>query len=195
VGEWQTPADREVDVFLADKSNISLIWAGPGPARQGRDWPRASVATYVLGGDFGARLNKRLRVEEGLTYGSFAYFDSNLAAGPFIAQVDVNPENIPAAEKAMIEELAEYLASGPTDEEFAHAKSFLTGNYPVRLSSNGAIARELTQNVYLGRGVDYIQDYPELVNAVTKEQVLAIIREYMDAGKMVHVRAGTLPQQ
>ena len=94
----------------------------------------------------------------------------------------------------MDEELAKYLASGPTEEEFAHAKSFLTGNYPVRLSSNGAIARELTTNVYLGRGVDYIQDYPGLVNAVTKQQMLDVIKQYMDPAKMVHVRAGTLPK-
>jgi predicted Zn-dependent peptidase len=42
--------------------------------------------------------------------------------------------------------------------------------------------------------VDYIQDYPSLVNGVTKDQVLAIIREYMDPSRMVHVRAGTIPK-
>ncbi|MDQ3023070.1 MAG: insulinase family protein [bacterium] len=193
--DFRAPATPNVDVFLADKSNVSLIWAGPGASRQGTAWPKYSVATYVLGGDFGSRLNKRLRVQEGLTYGSFAFFDSNLAAGPLFTQADVNPENIAAAEKAMTEELTKYAATGPTEEEFRRAKSFLTGNYPVRLASNGSIARELTTNVYLGRGVDYIRDYPGLVEAVTLQEVLGVIRDYIDQSKMVHVRAGTLPGQ
>jgi zinc protease len=183
-----------VDVNLVDKSNVTLLWVGPGPSRAGTEWPRYSIASYILGGDFGARLNKRLRVAEGLTYGSYSWIDSSLAPGTFNANAEVNPGNIPAATTSMTEELAKYFASGPTPEELATAKSFLTGNFPVRLSTNSAVANTLTEAIYLNRGVDYIQQYPALVNAVTMEQVNAAIKQYIDPSKLVHVRAGTLSE-
>jgi len=149
----------------------------------------------VLGGDFGSRLNARLRIKEGLTYGSFCFIDANLAQGPFEASAEVNPSNIVPAEKAMDEELAKYFSGEPTQDEFDHAKGFLKGNFSVRLDSNGAIARELTTDVYLGRGVDYLQDYSKLVDAVTMADVKAAIKQNIDPSKMVHVRAGTVPQK
>jgi zinc protease len=185
---------RGETVVLADKSNVTLLWAGPGKSRRGNEWPVAQVANYIMGGGFTTRLNQRLRIEEGLTYGAYSYFASSYGAGPWNALAQVNPENVDPAVKATTEELTRYFTEGPADAEVATARNYLIGSFPVRLSTNGAVAGELTQAVYLERGVNYLQDYARLVSEVSMEDVQALIHEYMDPAKLYLVKSGTLAE-
>jgi zinc protease len=186
-------AGQRRDVPLAEKSNVSLVWMGPGVSKQDRErWAGDLVANFILGGDMSSRLNERLRLREGLTYGAFSWFSNGRAAGPFCVAVQVNPDNVAAAISATREVLAEYAAAGATIEELALAQSYLTGNFPVKLSNNAAVAAALTESVYLGKGVDYIQDYPQLINAVTLEEVAEVTSTLMNPDGLVLVVAGTL---
>jgi zinc protease len=150
------------------------------------------VANFILGGDMSSRLNERLRIREGLTYGAFSWFSNGRAAGPFCVAVQVNPDNVEPAITATREVLAEYAAQGATADELRLAQSYLTGNFPVKLSNNAAVASALTESVYLGKGVDYIQHYPQLVNAVTLDEVAGITSQLMNPDGLLLVAAGTL---
>jgi len=178
---------------MPEKSNVSLLWMGPGCDKLGAEWPARAVANFIFGGDFSSRLNERLRVKDGLTYGSFSWFSNSRSAGPFCISAQVNPENVEPAIKATQDELKRYAAEGPTVDEVKLAQDYLTGNFPVRLAANSDVASALTDAVYLGRGVDYISQYPALIRAVTPDQVAAAARQYLEPGKLMLVVAGTVP--
>lgn len=185
------PAGRE-EVQLEDKSNVTLLWIGPGCSKADADWPARLVANFIMGGDFSSRLNNRLRVQDGLTYGAFSFFSNGMASGPWAAMVQVNPANIDAAVSATVEELELISTEGITQEELDLAKSYLTGNFPVRLSTNGAVAALLTESVYLGKGVNYIEDYEAVINAVSLEQVNAAADSFMDPAALNLVICGSI---
>ncbi|MCB1221685.1 MAG: insulinase family protein [Planctomycetales bacterium] len=190
--EFQSIGGQNLDIDMPDKSNVSLLWIGPGCSKAGSDWPARLVANFIMGGDFSSRLNNRLRLKDGLTYGAYSFFSNGAASGPWAAVVQVNPANIDAAVAATNEELAKISSEGITAEELELAKSYLTGNFPVRLSTNGAVASLLTDSLYLGKGAGYIEDYESIINAVTLEQVNAAAAEFMDPARLATVVCGTL---
>jgi len=182
------------DVEIPDKSNASLLFVGPGPSKLGPEFAARSVADFIFGGDFYSRLNERLRVKEGLTYGSFAWFSNGRAAGPFCINIQVNPENIAPAVKDTLEEVQRIYDGGITDDELTLSKDYLTGNFPVRLATNGAVAGAIADALYLDRGVSYIQHYQQMIQAVTKEQVEGAVRQFIDPAPLGLVVAGSLPE-
>jgi len=191
-GAFRDAGGQQQKVELPDKSNVSLQWMGPGPSKLGRDWAQRAVANFIFGGDFLSRLNERLRVKDGLTYWSFSWFNNSRAAGPFCVSAQVNPQNVDPAISAANEELARFSTGGPTEEELALAKDYLTGNFPVRLETNADIAGVLTDAVYLDRGVDYVRRYRAEIEAVTRQQVAEVAKQFMAPTKMVLVITGTV---
>jgi len=191
-GAFRNAGGQQQKVELPDKSNVSLQWMGPGPSKLGPDWARRTVANFILGGDFLSRLNERLRIKDGLTYWSFSWFNNSRAAGPFCVSAQVNPQNVDPAIAAANEELARFSADGPTEEELALAKDYLTGNFPVRLETNADIAGVLTDAVYLDRGVDYVRRYRTEIEAVTRQQVAEVAKQFMAPAKMLLVISGTV---
>jgi zinc protease len=187
------PADpREQRLPLPDKNSVSVVWLGPGAPKVGEAWPARMVANYIFGGDFYARLNQRLRIQGGLTYGAYSWFSNGRAAGPWSSKVEVAPENVEAAIKAAEEEMARYAAEGPSAEEVTAAQDYLTGNFPVKLATNGAVAGVLAEAHYLGRGSDYIQRYTSIIRSVTLDQVKAAAAELMRPEQLLLVVCGTL---
>jgi zinc protease len=190
--QFQTTGGKREVVAMPDKSSASLTWLGPGPSKLGDDWAPRTIASFIFGGDFSSRMNERLRIKEGLTYGAFAWFSNGRAAGPFCVSADVNPENIEPAVTAATEEMARYASAGATADELALAKNYLTGNYPVKLATNGDVAAALADALYLDRDATFIQHYAEGINAVSLEQVNAVAAKYVDPAKLMLIVAGTV---
>ncbi len=190
---WQPSGGLRQNIAMADKSNLSIAMLGPGMSKLEPDWTAAFICSFIFGGDFYSRLNERLRVKDGLTYGSYSRVTSGRAAGPAWVSAQVSPKKMEAAISATLEEMARFASEGVTEEELELARNFMTGNFPVRLSTNGAVAAVLTDSLYLERGVDYIRRYPEIVRAVTLEQVNAAAARLYQPENFVTVAAGTLP--
>jgi len=62
---------------------------------------------------------------------------------------------------------------GPTQAELDEAKTYLTGNYALRFTSNGAIAGQLLGLQQQNLGIDYVTRRNSLVDAVSLDQVKA----------------------
>jgi zinc protease len=190
--EAKLPAKRELRIPLPDKNSVSLVWLGPVAAKIDAQWPERMLANFIFGGDFQARLNARLRVKEGLTYGSYSWFGNGRAAGPWSAKAEVATENVDRAIAATHEEMERFAVEGPTAEELDTAKAYLTGNFPVRLASNGAVAAVLTEACYLDRGLDYIRRYPDIIRSVTLEQCAAAAAQFMHPNNQFLAVCGSL---
>ena len=71
--------------------------------------------------------------------------------------------------------------SGDLDE----AKTFLTGSYALRFSSNAAIANQLLAIQQQDLGIDYVQKRNSLVEAVTLDQVKSQARRLLHPDRLI----------
>jgi zinc protease len=92
--------------------------------------------------------------------------------------------------QAEIRKMAE---TGPTEEELAKAKSFLTGSYALRFDTSTKIAEQLVQIQLDDLGIDYIDKRNGLINAVTMADVQRSAKRLLDANMLVMVVGKPLP--
>ncbi len=191
--DTKTPAENRIDILMPDKSNVSVVFMKPGLRRTDPDFYSVFVANYVFGGDFLSRLNERLRVKEGLTYGSFSFVQPGMGAGPWAISVQVNPENTEKAVSIVKEEWQRFWIEGITEEELFKAKSYLTGNFAVKLDTISAIASLLNDVSYYDLGYDYISRYKQIIQSLTLESINEAVKSRFAPENWVLVTAGTFP--
>ena len=68
----------------------------------------------------------------------------------------------------------------------------LTGSYKVGLATTRGLAGQILINAERGRPNSYLDDFPELINALTVNQVNNVIQKYIDNEKLVFVAAGSI---
>jgi zinc protease len=182
-------------VFMADKASADVVIACPADLRRMDDeFLACSLANAALGqSSLTSRLGVRVRDTEGLTYGIHSSFSATHVAGPFAVSLTVKPDSRDAAVKSALDEVHKFLRGGMTDKELAEEKSSRIGRFKVDLGSNAGIANALDAAVYYGFGVSYLDEFPDKVAAVTREQADAAFRRRVRPEDFTIVSAGTFP--
>ena len=188
----QMTAQREV-VLLKEKSNVDVMLGSAAPLRRdAEDYYAATLANSALGeSTLSSRLGLQVRDREGLTYGIGSRFRApSLAAGPWYIAVSVNPQNVERAIGSALDVLRDYVQNGIRPDELADEKSSAIGSFKVSLSTNKGLAAALWNAEFYNLGLDYIDRYPQLIQAVTVEEVNAAIRKYFRPDHLTVVIAG-----
>jgi len=184
-------AVRRRDIALAGKIQSDVIWAVHGLTRTDPDYYAASVANMILGRiGLGGRLGDNVREHQGLAYYCGSNIDADLGAGPWAALAGINPANVDRAIAAILHEIEQFCADGPTDEELNDAHDYMTGSLVLGLETNDGIAGTLLGIARYNLGFDYIARYPEIIRAIDTEQVMAVARKYLSTERYVVVVAG-----
>jgi zinc protease len=89
--------------------------------------------------------------------------------------------------KEILKEIKEIRSTMVSDIELSDAQAFLTGSFPMRIETSSRIANFLVAVEYYGLGIDYIENYPVFINAVTKKDVLRVAEKYLDPENIVLV--------
>ena len=175
-------------VYVTDKdisqANISLNQ--PFVKRPHPDYYPTAVANFILGGgSFSSRLMTRVRSDEGLAYhiSSRAGNDYRDTAMVTIS-LQTKVESASLALKLIYEEIEKLAKEGPTEEELAMAKKTLVESLPGEFDSPAATAVIFAKNELIGKTFDHYIDYVKEINAVTAEQVKAMIAKYYAKDKM-----------
>ena len=135
----------------------------------------------------------RVRDQEGLTYGINSRFRApSLAAGPWYVGVSVNPNNIEKAINSALNVLRDYVEKGIRADELADEKSSAIGSFKVSLATNGGLAQAMWNAEFYRLGMDYIDRYPQIIQAVTIKEVNAAIRKYFRPDHLTVVIAGDI---
>jgi len=157
------------------------------------DFAALRLGNLMLGGNtLSSRLGNRIRQKEGLSYG----VTSTLTASPrdpvatFVVNGTVNPVNIDRIEKAVLEELADFLTKGPSKEELADAQKAYLEAQKVGRTGDAALAGQIVTNLQLGRKFSHLSDMEKRIASLTPEDVTAAFRKHIDPKKLVIVRAG-----
>ena len=183
---------REV-VLLKDKANVDILLGSAAPLRRdSEDYYAAVLANSALGeSTLSSRLGLRVRDQEGLTYGINSRFRApSLAAGPWYVGVSVNPNNIEKAINSALNVLRDYVENGIRADELADEKSSAIGSFKVSLATNAGLASATWNAEFYDLGMDFIDRYPQIIQAVTIEEVNAAIRKYFRPDHLTVVLAG-----
>ncbi len=157
---------------MPDKSQTDIVLGAPGISRLDPDYHAAKLANTVLG-VFGmmGRLGDNVRDRQGLAYYVYSHLEAHLGRGPWMAATGVNPTNVQRAIDSILAEIHRMQDEPVPEEELEDSKSYLTGSLPLRLETNGGIAQALLDMEFYDLGLDYLQRYPGIINALTPGEV------------------------
>ncbi len=189
----QTEAKRET-VQMKDKANCDVMIGHASRLRRSNpDYLAAVIANNALGqSTLSSRLGLKIRDEMGLTYGISSGFRSGIGDGPFTIGVTVAAENIDLAINTTLDIVNDYIAGGIREEELQDEKASVTGSFKIGLATNAGMSGQIANAELFKLGENYLDEFPNLVNALSKEQIDEAIRKYFHPEVATIVIAGTL---
>ncbi len=206
LGDWENLSQEEKPVLpelkllekraqrhhaVPGKSQSDIVMGFVGPKRRDPDYMAASLGNSVLG-QFGmmGRIGDVVREKSGLAYYAYSSLSAGLGPGAWYVSAGVNPANVEKATDLIIEELTRFIDKGVTADELSDSQTNFVGRLPLSLESNSGVAGALLNIERYDLGMDYYRRYPDLVRAVTPEDVLAVARKYIKMGKLAIATAG-----
>lgn len=179
------------DIAMEGKVQSDLIWAVHGLRRDDPHYYPTMIANLILGQlGMGGRLGENVRENQGMAYYVYSGLDADLGAGPWAAVAGVSPANVERALTAILHEIGQFIADGPTDQELSDARAYLTGSLVLGLETSDGIASMLLGIERYDLGLDYIARYPAIINGVSAEQIVAAARSYLSTERYVLAVAG-----
>jgi zinc protease len=103
------------------------------------------------------------------------------------------PQNTAKVETDVREVLAKALSAGFTQTEIAAAKSGLLEARKVARSSDGQLAADLAQHLFLGRDFTWDLGVEQRIAAATPADIQAALRRFIDPSLFVTIKAGDFP--
>src|SRR5690606_38570577 len=100
------------------------------------------------------------------------------------------PENVPAVETAIAEELARLLEEGIGEDELREAVDGMLESRRTSRANDGALAGMLTSNLYLDRTMADAAKFEDDLRAQTPESVLAALRRHLRPAEISYFVAG-----
>jgi zinc protease len=181
---------------MPDKTSATVYMGIPvGIDNNHPDYLPLMFGTYVLGGNFSARLMSTVRDQEGLTYGiGSSLSGTTLSDGNWSLSADFAPALLDKGMNSTMRELRAWVQEGISEEELRAKKSTISGTAKVQLATTTGMANYIHNLVVSGKDLSYADRYFDEINALTKERVNEVIKKYIDLDKLVVVKAGTLKE-
>lgn len=185
---------RRVAETMQEKTSVDIMLGQPvGINRDHEDFLPLMVGHYILGGNFSARLMSTVRDKAGLTYGiRSAVTGVDRTDGYWYVWGTFAPQLVEQGRAAAAEQVEHWIEAGITEEELKAKKTTIIGSYQVSFSTTSGIATQILMNSERGREVDYLDQFPEDIDAVSRDKVNSTIRQYCNTGNMLSVAAGSV---
>jgi zinc protease len=125
-----SPSTSKIEVKeLGDTSQASIAIGKQSMDNSQKEYAHYSFATKVLGGYFGSRLMKKLREEEGLTYGIHA-FNNQLMGGSYLQiSADVEINSVDKSVELILAEIDKLREGDISLHEIDTVKNYMIGEY------------------------------------------------------------------
>ncbi|MDR8391592.1 insulinase family protein [Aliifodinibius sp. S!AR15-10] len=189
------PAEKvDETVYMEEKTSVSVNMGIPlGIDEEHPDYLPLMLGTYILGGNFSARLMSTVRDKEGLTYGIGSNLSgTSMSDGHWALSATFAPNLLDQGMKSTMREVQNWIENGITEEELVAKKSTITGSAKVQLATTGGVASYIHDLALRGKSVSYADQYFKDIEAVTLGQVNRAIKKYIDLDRLVVVKAGTV---
>jgi zinc protease len=160
--------------------------------QQDPDYPLLFFANVLFGGDTKSRVWRRIREQDGLSYGTNTGFTAG--AREKLARFSLGstfaPENLLKVEAAFKEELAKLLANGFTEQEVEIGKSAYLQEAQISRAQDGSLAGLLARQAELGRTMQREIEVENKIRNATPQQLTEVMRKYIDPAAISFFKAG-----
>jgi zinc protease len=205
-GDWQNEAQRPLPALpelemingrhhihhpMPDKHQSDIVLGRPGPSRAAPDYIAASLMNTVLG-VFGmmGRIGKTVREAQGLAYYAYSSLQGGLGPGAWLAAAGVAPDKVEPAISSILDEITRIQNEPVPANELADSQAYRIGSMPVGLETNSGLAGVITDMELYDWGLDYLLEYPDLVQAVTPKQIQTAAQKYLSTENLGIAVAG-----
>jgi zinc protease len=191
VPEVEAGGAGDIVVIEREVPQSRIAFAHEGIRRDDPDYYAASLVNYILGGgSFASRLYAEVREKRGLAYGVSSYLQPMDHGALVAGGLGTSNASVGKALSVVREEWRRMAEDGPTAAELADAKTYMTGSFPLRLSSTGNIAGMLVAMQLEELSIDYMDRRIELIEKVTPEQAKRVARELLNPEALAVVVVG-----
>ena len=188
------PADvGPAKVYLVDRANSvqsTLVVGAPGIGRASADYDILSLLNAVIGGGPTGRLFLNLREEKGWTYGAYSTLDTPRHRGVWSASTEIRGDVTTEAVGEILGEIRRLQSELVPEKEFSDKKRSLVASYALSLESPATILSNYITSRRYNLPADYWDKYPERIMAITREQVQAAAKKYLDPAHVQIVAVG-----
>jgi zinc protease len=176
------PREVRLESPRVRQPQISVSYLAPSYRQAGNGEAYAlQVLSEIIGGGATARLYSRLVVEQGIAGAAGAgYSPTNYDYATFYFYVAPRPGGeIEPLEAALRAEIAKLLENGVTDEEVAAAKKRLVAGAVFARDNLSTAPRVIGSALTTGGSLQQVEDWPDLIGAVTTEQVNDALKDVL----------------
>lgn len=204
-GQWMAPSPAPIDLLpvvpaaarrrlvipMMSKAQADIAYGFTTISRSDHAYYAFWLMNHVLGQySIGGRLGDSIRERQGMAYYVFSSLDANVVEGPLTIRAGVSASNVDRAVASIDEEVARLVREGVTTKELNESRQYLIGSMPRALETNGGIATFLQTVEFFGLGLDYDLRLPDLLHAVTVDDVHVAARRALDPDRATIVIAG-----
>jgi zinc protease len=173
-------AKRVVKTVQREVTQASINLGHLGVTRDNPDYYALQVMNYLLGGGFNSHLIGKIREEKGWAYDVGSYFSPGKVAGEFTVSMQTKNEVADQAIAAALAEIRRIRETPVNEQDLKDAKAYLTGSFPLRLDTSAKLVGLLSSIEYFGLGLDYVDRYAALINAVTAAEIQRVAQKYLN---------------
>jgi len=174
-----------------DSPQTVVSFAQPGLPMSDPDYFAAFVADHILGGGgFSSRLMDQIREKRGLTYGVGTGLSNGVYGETWAGGMASANEKVAEAVGLIRQEWDRFGETLVTEKELTDAKTYLTGEYPLRFNGNGKIAGILAGMQLIGLPADYVNTRNAQIEKVSAEDVQRVARRLLDSNQIRFVLVG-----
>ena len=188
------PADPPATGTVVVRKQVpqsQVLFGQAGLPRDDPDFYAAYVVNHMLGGSgFTARLTEEVREKRGLAYSVYSYLYPLDHAPLWLGGLGTANAAVGEALEVVRKEIAAMAAGEITQAALDDAKTYLTGSFPLRLTTNDAIASTLVTMQVDDVGIDYLERRNDYIEAVTLADVRRVAARLYDPDRLLVVVVG-----
>ncbi len=201
-GETPPPIPNQISmappgIYMVNKDvnqgRVSVLL--PGLLRDNPDFLTVQVMNDILGGGgFTSRIMNRVRSDEGLAYGAGSGFPGGVYYPlAFEASFASKSRSVTYATSIVLEEMGRISATPVSDEELQTAKRSFIDTFPGNFNTKAKVAAIFARDEFTGRYArdpKYYQTWRPRIEAITREEVQRVAKEYLHPSKAVILMVG-----
>ncbi|HUW19075.1 MAG TPA: pitrilysin family protein [Sedimentisphaerales bacterium] len=180
-------------IYLVDRpgSIQSELRVGQlGITRHDKGYFVSRVVNNYFGGAFNSRLNEKIRVEKGLTYGARGGYAAQRFAGEFKIRTFTKTESTAEAVRAVLDEIERLKDEEPSKDELESSRSYILGSFVRDRETPQQIADDLWLIESQGLGHDYLERLLGGVAKTRQGDCTRVVRDTIKTDKLAIVVVG-----
>ncbi len=189
----------EPGVYLVSKEDVNQgrVAIGHLAYREGhpKQFQLVVVNDILGGGGFTARMMKKIRSDEGLTYGAYSRIRFPVTTpGTFSANFQSKSSTCAYATELALGLIREIQVDEVSDEEMSVSKASFIDTFPRRFESAAQTVGLFATDELEGRDADYWVTYRDKISAVTKAEMLDAAKSELHPDDMIVLVVGNIEE-